>query len=598
METKSMFFTHFVISFVVSSFTIAAIMLIKKLFQKQLSAKWHYNLWFLLFIALMLPFISSHLFSFGNNFHLFDVNQSDGISPSAMTTGDQEVGNVNWLQDFSISINRASPAYLNIVLALIWIAGILVMAGLTMHAWLKVKNIKRTTSNLKNKEVLVLFEQCMQDLKISRHLIVGESPLVSSPMTFGLLKTYVVFPTHFDEWLSLKDIRYIILHELNHIKYKDIVTNYLIVIYQVVYWFNPLVWLAFREMRSDREIACDMAVLHSLDERCYAEYGNTIIKVVDRASHFKNFALTNQFNGPKQQIRKRIERIASFTADSKLLKLKSIAIFMLVAILVASQAPLVSVMANDHNRYDFTSDRTMHEDLSDYFSGYKGSFVLYDLKADQYRIYNENQSKLRVSPDSTYKIYLALFGLDSNVITRENSSMPWNGTHYPFDSWNKDQTLFKAMQNSVNWYFQDLDKIIQQDKIQVYLNQIGYGNRNLSGGIGQYWLESSLEISPVEQVQLLKAFYTNQFGFKEKNVQTVKDSIRLEEKDGALLSGKTATGTVNKKMINGWFIGYVETKDDVYFFATNIQNEENANGSKAAEITLSILKDKGIYEGG
>jgi bla regulator protein blaR1 len=593
-----MFFTHFVISFIVSSFTIAVIMLIKKLFQKQLSAKWQYNLWFLLFIALTLPFISSNLFHFGNHFHLFSVNQSNGISPSTITTRDQEFGNVNWLQDFSISVNRASPAYLNIVLAVTWIAGILVMAVLTIHAWLKVKNIKRTTSNLKNKEVLVLFEQCKQDLKISRHLIVGESPLVRSPMTFGLLNTYVVFPTHFDEWLSLKDNKYIILHELNHIKYKDIVSNYLIVIYQIVYWFNPLVWLAFREMRIDREIACDMAVLHSLDENSFAEYGSTIINFVDRVSQLRNVSLTNQFNGSKQQIKRRIERIASFTTESRLLKLKSLAIFMLVGIVVASQAPLVSVMADENNQYEFTSKRTVDEDLSEYFSGYNGSFVLYDLKADQYHIYNENKSKLRVSPDSTYKIYLALFGLESNAITRENSSISWNGIQYPFDSWNKDQNLFAAMQNSVSWYFQDLDKRIQQDQIQAYLNQIDYGNGNLSGGIGQYWLESSLKISPVEQVQLLKAFYTNQFGFKEKNVRTVKDSIRLEEKDGARLSGKTGTGIVNNKNINGWFVGYVETNDDTYFFATNIQNEENTNGSNAAKITLSILKDKGIYQGG
>ncbi|MBT2674755.1 class D beta-lactamase [Streptomyces sp. ISL-14] len=140
-----------------------------------------------------------------------------------------------------------------------------------------------------------------------------------------------------------------------------------------------------------------------------------------------------------------------------------------------------------------------------------------------------------------------------------------------------------------------MDKKIQLDSIQTYLKEIGYGNNDVSGGIEQYWLESTLKISPVEQVQLLKAFYTNQFGFKEKNVQTVKDTLKLEEKNGAWLSGKTGTGNVNGKNINGWFIGYVETTEDTYFFATNIQNADNANGSKAAEITLSILRGKGIY---
>lgn len=173
--------------------------------------------------------------------------------------------------------------------------------------------------------------------------------------------------------------------------------------------------------------------------------------------------------------------------------------------------------------------------------------------------------------------------------------MKWNGRQYPYDAWNRDHDLFTAMKNSVNWYFEDLDKRVQQDDLQAFLKQIGYGNTDFSGGIGPYWLESSLKISPVEQVQLLKAFYTNQFGLKEKNVQTVKDTIRLEGKAGKQLSGKTGTGAVNNKNINGWFIGYVETNENIYFFATNIENEDKAKGSKAAEITLSILKDKGIY---
>ncbi|MED2972889.1 BlaR1 family beta-lactam sensor/signal transducer [Fictibacillus sp. B-59209] len=590
-----MFLTHFVISFIVSSFTIAVIMLIKKVFQRQLSAKWHYYLWFLLLIGLTLPFISSYLFNFVKYFHLLDVNQSNRISTSTIANGNQRFENNNWMQDFTVSVNRPNLDFPSNILAVIWIAGIIVMTVLTIYAWLKLKKIKSTTTCLKNKEILLLFDQCRQSLNISGRLIVGESPLVKSPMTFGLFKTYVVLPAHFDEWLSMKDIKYILLHELNHHKHNDIAANYLTVIYQILYWLNPLVWMAFREMRLDREIACDMAVLNSLDGPSYIEYGNTIIKFAARASETKNFTLANQLNGSKEQIKRRIKRIASFTKDTKLLKLKSVAIFMFVGLLVVSQVPFISAFADENNRYDFKSNRTVNEDLSHYFAGYDGSFVLYDMKANQYHIYNENQSKLRVSPDSTYKIYSALFGLESDAITSENSTMNWNGIHYPYESWNRDQNLSTAMKNSVTWYFQDLDKRTRLDRLQAYFNQIGYGNRNLSEGITQYWLESSLKISPIEQVQLLKAFYTNQFGFKAKNIQTIKDAIKLEEKNGSLLSGKTGTGMVNNKNINGWFIGYVETKDNTYFFATNIQKEDNANGSIAAQITLSILRDKGIY---
>jgi len=71
--------------------------------------------------------------------------------------------------------------------------------------------------------------------------------------------------------------------------------------------------------------------------------------------------------------------------------------------------------------------------------------------------------------------------------------------------------------------------------------------------------------------------------------------MKLEQKNSRGLYGKTGTGTVNGNEINGWFIGYVESEENTYYFATNIQNEENASGKNAAEITLSILKEKGIY---
>lgn len=589
-----MFFTYFVVSLMMSTFTVAIIMLIRKVFQKQLSAKWKYNLWFLFLIALTIPFIPNHLFEFENRF-TWDIYQENELSQSIASTRDHAIKDENWIHDFTLSVNRFDLTFLNEILAGTWIIGMLVMTVLTLKAWLQLKRIKGSVLTLKNEEVLLLFEQCKHSLNISRHLIIGESPLIKSPLTFGLFKTYVVLPVHFEEWLSMDEIKYIFLHELNHYKYKDILTNYLIVFYQIIYWFHPHVWVAFREMKLDREIACDSAVLHSLDKHCYAEYGNTIINFVDRFSQPKYITLVNQLNGAKKQIKKRIESIASFTIESRRLRLKGIVIFMLLGVFVASQIPIFSVMAYDDQRFDFDGERTMYEDLSKYFAGYEGSFVLYDLQTDQYRIYNENKSTLRVSPNSTYKIYSALFALESNVIMTENSTMQWNGNQYPYDSWNMNQNLSTAMKNSVSWYFQELDKKVHRNKIQNYLKQIDYGNNNLSGGISQYWIESSLKISPIEQVQLLKAFYRNEFGFKNKNVQTVKEIIQLEEKDGVRLSGKTGTGSMNGKNINGWFIGYVEAKKNTYFFATNIQNENKSYGIKASEITKSILRDKGIY---
>ncbi|WP_368297934.1 BlaR1 family beta-lactam sensor/signal transducer [Cytobacillus firmus] len=593
MITSSQSLPVFLECLLVSSFTIGVILLLKKFFKKHLTAQTQYNLWFLLLLALPLPLIPLQFMPFADSLPFWNSNSS--LHSQSAPSAEIPLRQKNWMEDITVSVARYDLTFLNNALFYIWISGVAILTVFTLIAMLKISKVKKHTNSLRNNRLLTLFEHCKHKLKITGCIIVGESSLVKTPMTFGLFKTYVVLPRHFDQWLSEKDIEYIFLHELTHYKNKDFAVNYLMMILQILYWFNPLVWLAFSRMRLDREIACDAAVLNSLDEQAYMDYGNSIIHFAYKASRAVTVDLANHLNGSKKQIKTRIEKIAYFKPESKRLRWKSAAILISAGIFIAGQAPFISAMARENSSYNFKDENIIYEDLGNYFAGFDGSFVLYDKEADQYLIHNKNQSTSRVSPNSTYKIYSALLGLESGSITDENSSAKWNGLTYPIDSWNGDQDLTSAIRNSVTWYFQSLDKQVQPGRIQTFLDRIRYGNRDLSGGIEEYWLESSLKISPVEQVQLLKNFYVNQFGFKEKNIQIVKDSIKLERNEGAILSGKTGTGTVNGKNINGWFIGYVESGQDTYFFATNIQNENNSNGSKAAEITLSILKQKGIY---
>ncbi|MCZ8518854.1 MULTISPECIES: BlaR1 family beta-lactam sensor/signal transducer [Paenibacillus] len=591
-----MFFIQFALGLILSSCTAAALLLIKKIFRNQLTAKWHYNLWFLLMLALTLPMLPDDVFQYEGHLAVFERALHPSADSSTNAVGVESAGDANWLQDFTVSVNQSTPMLLNNLTAGLWVSGMLVFALLNLRAWVQLRCMKRSFTPLEHGGFSRLFEYCKQSLKITGTVSAVESPYIQSPMMFGVFKTYIVFPQCFYERLSPEECRYMILHELSHYKNKDHLTNVLIIAFQLLYWFNPLVWTAFRHMRLDREIACDTAVLQSLDESCIAEYGNTIITAASRVSRPVYGIWASTFAGSSEQIKRRIEKIASYKNESKQLQRKSFFIFLLAGVLVASQIQAAAVMAReDDSRYVFETDRAVYEDLSVYFGGYDGSFVLYDTQADEYRIYNEQKSKRRISPDSTYKIYSSLFGLESGIIESDQSSIPWNGDQYPYTEWNKDQNLFTAMAGSVSWYYQELDSRVGLKRLQAYMKDIGYGNTNLSGGVGHYWLESSLKISPIEQVQLLKAFYQNQFGFKEENIHTVKAAIRLEEKNGAYLYGKTGTGTVNNKNTSGWFVGYVESRGNVHIFAANIQREDQANGSTAADIALSILRDKGIF---
>ena len=151
------------------------------------------------------------------------------------------------------------------------------------------------------------------------------------------------------------------------------------------------------------------------------------------------------------------------------------------------------------------------------------------------------------------------------------------------------------MSASVNWYFEYIDKQLGKTSVQKHLHKIGYGNEDLSGNFS-YWMESSLQISPIEQVELLTRLQNQNLGFTPENVKAVKDSIHISTSSSGDFYGKTGTGRVNGQDINGWFIGFIENADNTYFFATNIHASDHADGSTAAEITLSILSKLNLWK--
>ena len=392
-------------------------------------------------------------------------------------------------------------------------------------------------------------------------------------------------------------MRYMLLHELQHYKHHDAIGSFLMNLAGVVYWFNPLVWYALKEMRNDREVACDTSVLKMLEEDAYEDYGNTLINFAEKVS-LTPFPFAAGLGGNMEQMKRRIINIASYEKPTFTKRLKGMTAFVLTAVLLLGFAPFISTYAADENYYqwDSSSENVTYVDLSTYFGEYKGSFVLYDLENDAWSIHDMEHATLRVAPNSTYKIYDALFGLEEEIITPENSFIAWNGETYPFEAWNADQTLQSAMNSSVNWYFESVDEQLGSSSVYNYIQEIGYGNENISGDYSTYWMESSLKISPIEQVELLTKLQNNSFGFASENINAVKDAICLSSSDAGTFYGKTGTGRVNGQDVNGWFIGYIETADNTYFFATNISADSDATGGNATEITMSILSDMNIWK--
>lgn len=580
---------------------IGIFLLMKRILKNSLSSRMQYNLWFLLLGLLAVPFLPfrffklSELFAWLKNLSLIPTAKTKDTVGQTLQTNIADTQ--NWMEDFTLSVNRETPSIIGYLLLALWISGIIAMLILVIRSALRLRILKKSALPLQSQKVQRLYDRCLSDTGITKNIPIYSTAYLKSPVIVGFWKPCIYLPIHLISDDNETDIRYMLLHELQHYKHKDGITNHLMNLAGIVYWFNPLVWYTLKEMRSDQEIACDTSVLKLLESEDYVAYGNTLINFAEKIS-LTPFPFASGISGNMKQMKRRILNIVSYERPNLPKNLKSITAFLLISVLLLGLTPFVSTYAADENHYHWnTSAKNCTEiDLTNYFGEYEGSFVLYDLEEDTWKIHDMERATLRVAPNSTYKIYNALFGLEKGIITPENSFINWNGTPYPFEAWNTDQTLPSAMSASVNWYFGYIDEQLGETSIQEYLHKIGYGNEDLSGDFSSYWMESSLKISPIEQVELLTRLQNHNLGFTSENVKAVKDSIHISNSSYRDFYGKTGTGRVNGQDINGWFIGFIENADNTYFFATNIQNEQCVAGSKASDITLSILSDLNIWQ--
>lgn len=224
------------------------------------------------------------------------------------------------------------------------------------------------------------------------------------------------------------------------------------------------------------------------------------------------------------------------------------------------------------------------------FDDVDGVFIQYDDISDTYYVYNKNLMDKAVSPCSTFKIINSLIALETGVSNIEDNRIEWSGNKYYFDTWNKNQTMNSAFENSVVWYYQDIARMIGEKRMAEHILNLEYGNNDITGGIDQFWLASSLKISPLDQVEVLYRIFEGQSDFSNANVEYVKEIMFNEENDEGRIFGKTGSSTTPNI---GWYIGFVEEDENIKYFATLITsdaNEMEISGSRAKKITGEIFK--------
>lgn len=243
------------------------------------------------------------------------------------------------------------------------------------------------------------------------------------------------------------------------------------------------------------------------------------------------------------------------------------------------------------------SAQSFDKDVSKIFEGYNAAIVIYDFNGNNYFRYNAERCAERFLPASSFKIANSLIGLETGVIDDAEFIIPWDSVKTWNDNWNRDHTLRSAIKYSVVPYYRELARRVGRETSQHYLNIFDYGNKTIGEREDLYWLDNSLIISADEQILFLKKLYANKLPVSQRSIDIVKDITIVDSTESYVLHAKTGGGKKEDGTFIGWYVGFLETGDNAYMFALNIDGREFKDILNVrSELTMEVFRELNIID--
>lgn len=228
-------------------------------------------------------------------------------------------------------------------------------------------------------------------------------------------------------------------------------------------------------------------------------------------------------------------------------------------------------------------------------AGVSGTLLVHSERDDAWYAHNPERARVAFSPASTFKVFNALVALETSVLADEYEVIDWDGTKRWLAKWNRDHSLASGMRYSVLWLYQELARRVGQERMDRWLAQGDYGNRDSGGGIDRFWLQGgALRISAEQQVMFIERLARGELSFSADVQEAVRRITLIEDGVDYHLHAKTGwTGRGDEGVGIGWYVGWVERDGARWTFALNIDIADDSDLPKRRTITRRALASLG-----
>jgi beta-lactamase class D len=227
--------------------------------------------------------------------------------------------------------------------------------------------------------------------------------------------------------------------------------------------------------------------------------------------------------------------------------------------------------------------------------GTVGTFVGY--KTDDYLIIasDKDRSGQAFLPASTFKIPNSLIALETGVVGDPDKDVfKWDGVKRSIEPWNHDHTLRSAIAASAVPVYQEIARRVGAERMQKYVGLFEYGNRNIGGGIDQFWLTGDLRIDPVQQIDFVDRLRRGVLPVSKRSQDLVRDILPVTRAGDATIRAKTGLlGAELGKPSLGWVVGWAEKGGAQTVFALNMDIREPRHVASRMKLAQQCLADIG-----
>ena len=226
-------------------------------------------------------------------------------------------------------------------------------------------------------------------------------------------------------------------------------------------------------------------------------------------------------------------------------------------------------------------------------AGTAGTFIGY--KVDDYLIIasDKDRSGQPQLPASTFKIANSIIALETGVVGDPDKDVfKWDGVTRSIEGWNKDHTLRSAIAASAVPVYQEIARRIGPERMQKFVDLFEYGNRDIGGGIDQFWLTGNLRIDPMQQVDFVDRLRRGALPVSKRSQDLVRDILPVTKVGDATIRAKPGlVGAERGQPSLGWLVGWAEAGSQQTVFAMNMDCKEPAHVAARMTIVQQCLGD-------